>query len=40
MVSSTCLKGKLMVDRKDLNIYSEVCECSITKKWVGGTFDN
>ena len=35
MVSSTCLKGKLIVYIKDMNIYSEVRQCSITKK-VGG----
>ena len=31
MVSSTCLKEKLVVYVKDMNIYCEVCECSIKK---------
>ena len=31
MVSSTCLKEKLVVYIKDMNIYCEVCGCSIKK---------
>ena len=31
MVSSTCLKEKLVVYSKDMSIYCEVCECNIKK---------
>ena len=31
MVSSTCLKEKLVVFIKGMSIYCEVCECNIKK---------
>lgn len=35
-ISSTCIKEKLKLYIKDMNIYCEVCECSNEKSGCGG----